>query len=87
MAKLQYLVRVTQGRGDHWGASVPDLLGCVAVASSIDELLERIRAAVELQLRGMLEDGIEPRHPRQRALLPNTDARGLELYASIAVSR
>ncbi|HEV2704356.1 MAG TPA: type II toxin-antitoxin system HicB family antitoxin [Pyrinomonadaceae bacterium] len=41
-----------------FGAHVPDLPGCVAVAETREEVLELIQEAIEFHLRGMREDGL-----------------------------
>ena len=60
MRKRQYLVRVNKDPNSDWGASVPDLPGCVATGKTIDITLRRIERAVTLHLRGLREDGINP---------------------------
>jgi len=42
----------------NFAAYVPDLLGCVATGSTVQETEENIRQAIELHLRGMREDGL-----------------------------
>lgn len=42
-----------------FGAYVPDLPGCVAVASTLAETERLIREAVEFHLDGLREDGID----------------------------
>src|SRR4030067_3638281 len=55
--RLQYLVRINKDPGSDWGASVPDLPGCVATGKTIDMALRRIQTAIQLHLRGMRADG------------------------------
>ena len=50
-----YVIVIEQGETS-FGASVPDLPGCVAVGKSIEEVRERIAVAIELHLKGMRED-------------------------------
>jgi predicted RNase H-like HicB family nuclease len=40
-----------------YGASVPDLPGCVAVAETRQEVEHLIKGAIEKHLKGMREDG------------------------------
>ena len=40
-----------------FGAYVPDLPGCVAVADSVAETKKLIKEAIEFHLEGMREDG------------------------------
>jgi predicted RNase H-like HicB family nuclease len=54
---MQYTVIVEKEPNSDWGAYVPDLPGCVAVASTRDDVERLIREAIELHLRGMREDG------------------------------
>ena len=41
-----------------YGAYVPDLPGCIAVAATLAETEQLIREAVEFHLEGLREDGI-----------------------------
>ena len=60
MRKLRYLVRINKDAESDWGASVPDLPGCVATGKTIDAALRRIQLAIALHLRGMRADGLPP---------------------------
>ena len=53
---MRYLVVLEEGPSS-WGAHVPDLPGCVAVAESRDEALALIREAIEFHLDGLQSDG------------------------------
>ena len=53
---MQYLVVVEKGESNY-GAYVPDLPGCVAVAETREELLRLIREAIELHLESIREEG------------------------------
>jgi predicted RNase H-like HicB family nuclease len=44
--------------GSNWSAHVPDLPGCVATGTSIDETRARLREAIEMHLAGLREDGL-----------------------------
>ena len=52
-----YVIVIEQGETS-FGASVPDLPGCVVVGKTIEEVLERIAGSIKLHLKGMIEDGI-----------------------------
>jgi len=86
MRKLRYLVRINKERNSDWGASVPDLPGCVATGKTIDSALKRIQAAIQLHLRGMRADGVRPPRPRQRAVVPGTRSRQIDFYATVEVA-
>ena len=53
---MKYAVIVEKGEGS-FGAHVPDLPGCVAVAETKDEVLELIQEAIEFHLESLREDG------------------------------
>ncbi|MCS6804844.1 MAG: type II toxin-antitoxin system HicB family antitoxin [Acidobacteriota bacterium] len=47
-----------------YGAYVPDLPGCVAVAETKEEVLKLIREAIELHVESMKEEGLSIPQPR-----------------------
>lgn len=53
---MRYAVIVEEGERS-FGAHVPDLPGCAAVAESREEVLELIQEAIEFHLEGLREDG------------------------------
>ena len=86
MKKLRYLVRRNRDPGSDWGASAPDLPGCVATGKTIDAALRRIQGAIELHLRGMRADGVRPPRPRQRSVVPRRTSRAVDFYATVEVA-
>ncbi len=86
MKKLRYLVRINKDPDSDWGASVPDLPGCVATGKTIDIALRRIQRAVALHLQGMREDGIKPPVPRHRSVTPQRTPRQVDFYATVEVA-
>src|SRR5206468_1235337 len=56
--KIQYLVRISRDPHSDWGASVPDLPGCVATGKTLDTVLRRIERAIALHVRGLRDDGL-----------------------------
>ena len=86
MKKVQYLVRINKDPGSDWGASVPDLPGCVATGKTIDSALRRIEGAIEMHLRGMREDGIGIPALRHRAVRPRRTLRQVDFYATVEVA-
>lgn len=86
MRKLRYLVRINKDPDSDWGASVPDLPGCVATGKTIDAALRRIQAAITLHLRGMRADGLRPPRPRLRTVLPRRTSRQVDFYATVEVA-
>jgi predicted RNase H-like HicB family nuclease len=86
MKNLQYLVRISKDPGSDWGASVPDLPGCVATGKTVDAALRRIQGAIELHLRGMREDGLKPPRPQSRAVTLRRSSRQVEFFATVRVA-
>ena len=86
MRKVRYVVRINKDPDSDWGASVPDLPGCVATGKTIDSALRRIQGAIELHLRGMKADGVRPPRPRRRSVVPRGTARQIDFYASVEVA-
>ena len=86
MKKLQYLVRINKDRDSDWGASVPDLPGCVATGKTLDSTLRRIQGAIELHARGMREDGLRPPRPQHRVVTPRRTSRQVDFYATVEVA-
>ena len=86
MRKLRYLVRINKDPSSDWGASVPDLPGCVATGKTIDAALRRIQGAIKLHLRGMKVDGFHPPRPQQRMVVPGKTRRQVDFYASVEVA-
>lgn len=84
--KRQYLVRIDRDVDNDWGASVPDLPGCVATGKTMDVTLRRIESAIELHLRGLREDGIRIPPPRRRAVRPRRTPRQVNFYATVEVA-
>jgi predicted RNase H-like HicB family nuclease len=87
MAKrtLSYLVRISREPGSDWGASVPDLPGCVATGKTLDSTLRRIEVSVELHLAGLREDGIRPPRPGHATIRPLKTAHRVDVYATVQV--
>lgn len=84
--KRQYLVRIDKDVDSDWGASVPDLPGCVATGKTLDTALRRIESAIELHVRGLREDGIKVPLPRQRAVRPRRTPKQVNFYATVEVA-
>jgi predicted RNase H-like HicB family nuclease len=53
---MRYAV-VIENAGGNYSAYVPDLPGCVATGSTIQETEQAIREAMEFHLEGLREDG------------------------------
>ncbi len=53
---MRYAVIIEEGENS-FGAYVPDLPGCVAVAETKEELLNLIQEAIDFHIEGLREDG------------------------------
>ena len=53
---MKYAVIVEEGENS-FGAHVPDLPGCVAVADTKAEVLRLIQEAIQFHIEGLREDG------------------------------
>ena len=54
---MRYAIVIEQV-GGNYSAYVPDLPGCVATGSTIEELEQQIREAIAFHLDGLREDGM-----------------------------
>lgn len=59
---MRYAIVIEKGPTS-FGAYVPDLPGCVAVAKSVDEVRKLIAEAIPMHLEGLREDGLEVPEP------------------------
>lgn len=53
---MRYAI-VIENAGGNYSAYVPDLPGCVAAGSTVQETEQAIREAIEFHLEGLREDG------------------------------
>lgn len=65
---MQYTV-IIEKENKSYGAYVPDLPGCVAVAESEVEVIELIKEAIELHLESMYEDSLPIPQPKSKSML------------------
>ncbi len=54
---MRYAVVIEKGE-NRYGAYVPDLPGCVAVAETLEEVKQLIAEAIIFHLEGLKEDGL-----------------------------
>ena len=62
---MRYAIVIEKAQ-NNYAAYVPDLLGCVATGSTIEETEQQIREAIEIHVRGMREDGLPIPEPSSR---------------------
>ena len=65
---MKYTV-VIEKTENNYGAYVPDLPGCMAVAETQDELMELIKEAMEFHIESMRLDGEEIPEPTTMSVL------------------
>jgi predicted RNase H-like HicB family nuclease len=54
---MRYLIIIERGETS-WGAYVPDLPGCAAVADTREEVLVLVREAIEFHIEGLKQEGL-----------------------------
>ena len=59
MKRLRYLVRINKDPDSDWGASVPDLPGCVATGKTRAITQRRMRQAIQLHIEALSRQGEE----------------------------
>ena len=57
MDKLHYMAIIERGPDGSYGASFPDLPGCVAAADNELDVIRDAEIALEMHIQGMIEDG------------------------------
>jgi predicted RNase H-like HicB family nuclease len=72
---MRYAV-VIERAGSNYGAYVPDLPGCIATGDTMAEAEAAIRAAIELHIEGMREDGLPIPPGAARAEYVEVGAKG-----------
>ena len=63
---MNYTVVIEEGPTSY-GASVPDLPGCIAVGETREEAIALIREAIEFHVEGLREDGLPVPAPHYTA--------------------
>ena len=70
---MKYLVVIEKGPKS-WGAHVPDLPGCIAVAKTRADVVKRVAEAIEFHLEGLREAGETIPMPRSEARVVDVEA-------------
>ena len=65
---MKYAVVIERGPTS-WGASVPDLPGCVAVADTREDVERLIEDAIALHLDGLRADGLPVPEPQTQVAI------------------
>lgn len=70
---MKYAVVIEKAAGNY-SAYVPDLPGCVATGSSVEEVEAEIRDAIAFHIEGMREDGLAIPEPTSKVEYIDTAA-------------
>ena len=73
MNTRRYAVIIEQG-DTSYGATVPDLPGCIAVAETVEEVESLIGEAIDFHIEGLREEGMPVPPPTTRAQYVETVA-------------
>ena len=65
---MKYAVIIEKGPNSY-GAQVPDLPGCIAVAETRDEVCQMIQEAIELYVEALEEEGLSAPEPQSYELV------------------
>jgi predicted RNase H-like HicB family nuclease len=63
----KYVVLIEGAQGGNYCASVPDLPGCGVCGDTLEETKRLIQEAIDLHIRGMIEDGESIPEPTTQA--------------------
>ena len=57
MTELRYLIVIEGAEGENYSAYAPDLPGCVATGSTLEEVEREMRDAIAFHVEGLKEAG------------------------------
>lgn len=63
---MRYMAVVEKGK-KNYAAYVPDLPGCIATGSTLEEVHANIRSAIAMHIEGLREDGLPVPEPQTQA--------------------
>lgn len=66
MGMYRYLIVIEKAEGNY-SAYSPDLPGCVATGKTREEAEENMQVAIEMHVRGLIEDGLPVPEPQSSA--------------------
>jgi len=61
---------VVEKTANNYSAYVPNLPGCVATGSAVEETEREIHEAIEFHIEGLIEDGLLVPQPSEKLTLP-----------------
>ena len=69
----KFLMIIEKANGNY-SAYSPDLLGCIATGKTVEETKRNMREAVEMHLKGLVEDGLAIPEPHTQSEFLNIPA-------------
>lgn len=58
---------IVEKAGSNYSAYCPDLPGCIATGTSVDETIKRMKNAIEFHIEGLKKEGLEIPKPSVKA--------------------
>ena len=58
---------IVEKAGSNYSAYCPDLPGCIATGSTVDETIERMKKAIEFHIDGLKKEGLKIPKPSVKA--------------------
>ena len=81
-----YIATVHKETGSDFGVSFPDFPGCITAGGTIDEAREMAQEALELHIRGVLEDGEQlPLPSKLEEIMADPDYSDATVYLVVTV--
>lgn len=65
---FKYTIVIEKADGNY-SAYCPDLPGCIATGASMEQIVKRMRAAIEFHIRGLKAEGLDIPPPATTATL------------------
>ncbi len=86
---MKYPVVIHKDSDSDYGVTIPDLPGCFSAGKSVAEALEMAREAIQLHLKGLMEEGVPPPKPSPiECLIENPDyTKGVWALVDINLSK
>ncbi len=83
---MKYTVIIEKGPTSY-GAYIPDLPGCVAVAETREEVVSLVQEAIIFHMEGMVEDGETVPEPTSTAIEVDVPVPGVSGEAAMDTAR
>jgi len=64
---IRYTI-IIEKSGNNYSAYCPDLPGCIATGSTVEETIERMKEAIAFHIEGLKKEGLEIPEPTTTAM-------------------